>query len=70
MTEVSRVMITRPNKLGIGIDVGWRLTDPDSRAECIELWTMNTRDDESLKLLVQDAKLKYGEFEIEFGHHD
>ena len=61
-----RVMVTRPNRLGSGIDVGWRMTDRNG--DSIELWPMNTRDDDSLMSLIVDAKARYGEFDIEFGH--
>lgn len=42
-------MITRPNPLGVGIDVGWRIGGRDS-------WWGNTRDAASLRDLIDNAR--------------
>jgi hypothetical protein len=48
-----RDMIVGPNRLGIGLDVGWRIQAEDAE---VDLWCMNTRDEESLASLIEDAR--------------
>lgn len=66
-SKVDRIMITRRNAVGAGIDVGWMLVFPSG--DKLELWPVNTRDDESFDALIENAKERYGDFEIEFGHN-
>ena len=48
-----RELITRDNRHGIGIDVGWR-------SGGLDRWWGNTRDADSLRSLVADAR-RHGE---------
>ena len=47
-------LITRPNRYGIGIDVGWRIPTADGLAW--EAWWGNTRDVGTLCLLIEDCR--------------
>jgi hypothetical protein len=44
-----RQLISRDNKHGVGIDVGWRVGG-------LDIWWGNTRDGASLLLLIADAR--------------
>lgn len=49
----TRLLLVRPNRLGIGHDVGWRVWDRNGVP--VDLWWGNTRDRRSLEGLVADA---------------
>ena len=52
-------MIVGPNRFGIGLDVGWRIQAVDGE---VDLWCMNTQDEESLTSLIEDARRHGYEF--------
>ena len=54
-----RQLIVRPNRLGIGIDVGWAVG-------MLNIWWGNTKDADTLARLAEDAVLRG----IEFGLSD
>lgn len=53
MAERPQSMIVGPNRFGIGLDVGWRIQTTDGE---VDLWSMNTQDEESLASLIEDAR--------------
>lgn len=60
MTPRPRSMIVGPNRFGIGLDVGWRIQVVDGE---VDLWTMNTQDEESLASLIEDVRRHGYEFD-------
>lgn len=58
-----RLMIARHNALGVGIDVGWRITDLDGNPH--EVWWGNTRDVTSLRSLIADAERRLPGFALD-----
>lgn len=49
-------LITRDNRLGVGIDVGWQTTAG------LDIWWGNTRNVASLRSLIEDARRHGYEF--------
>lgn len=54
-------IIIKNNKRGIGIDVGWRITCTDGFHD--SMWG-NTKNEQSLRLLLDDIRREYGERQI------
>ncbi len=64
MAPNARQLIVRPNRLKIGIDVGWRVWGRDGIP--VDVWWGNTNNADTLGKLAEDAVLKG----IEFGLSD
>lgn len=58
-----RWMIARANEQGVGIDVGWCVGDEVGNLH--EFWWGNTRDADSLRLLVADAERRLPAFGLD-----
>lgn len=54
-------LIVKQNRLGIGIDIGWRTEHIDGHVDW--MWG-NTKNDQTLVLLLKDIENKYGKREI------
>jgi len=55
-------LVIKPgSRLGIGLDVGWRIKKKDFERDL--MWG-NTKNDDSLKLLIKDLEKKHGEIDI------
>lgn len=66
----SRRLVVREGRLlgrPFGLAVGWAFDCEDGSVH--EVWWGNTRDDESLALLLADARAAYGQIEVEDRRH-